>query len=140
VIAGLDPATNKPFICSTDLIGCINLAEDFVVAGTCSPNLYGMCESLYKPNLVRTTKVFFFLSCLSVFLGHRSLKSCLRQSHRQFSTHLTETRSAVGVPLSMSCIKSALHQNFFCFSLKLVTNKYSTPNSVITRTLKTRMD
>ena len=60
VIAGLDPATNKPFICSTDLIGCINLAEDFVVAGTCSPNLYGMCESLYKPNLVRTTKVFFF--------------------------------------------------------------------------------
>jgi 20S proteasome subunit beta 3 len=25
--------------------------SDFVVAGTCSENLYGMCESLYRPDM-----------------------------------------------------------------------------------------
>ncbi len=41
-----------PFICSMDLIGCINFAKDFVVCGTASPQLYGMCESLWEPDLV----------------------------------------------------------------------------------------
>ncbi|KAG1174717.1 hypothetical protein G6F70_004620 [Rhizopus microsporus] len=50
VIAGLGK-DNKPFICSMDLIGCINFAKDFVVAGTAGPNLYGMCESLWEPDL-----------------------------------------------------------------------------------------
>ena len=35
-----------------DLIGCINFAKDFVVAGTASANLYGICESLFEPDLV----------------------------------------------------------------------------------------
>jgi 20S proteasome subunit beta 3 len=52
VIAGLDKE-NRPFICSTDLIGCINFAKDFVVSGTTSNQLYGMCESLWEPDLVR---------------------------------------------------------------------------------------
>jgi 20S proteasome subunit beta 3 len=38
VIAGLSspdaPEPNEPFIAATDLIGCINFAKDFVVAGT----------------------------------------------------------------------------------------------------------
>lgn len=51
VIAGLD-AKGEPFICSMDLIGCINFAKDFVVAGTASANLYGICEALYEPDLV----------------------------------------------------------------------------------------
>ena len=50
-IAGLDQ-DGKPFICSMDLIGCINFAKDFVVTGTASPNLYGMCEALWEPDLV----------------------------------------------------------------------------------------
>lgn len=50
VIAGLDKK-NQPFICSMDLIGCINFAKDFVVSGTAGPNLYGMCESLWEPDL-----------------------------------------------------------------------------------------
>ncbi|KAI8148201.1 nucleophile aminohydrolase [Fennellomyces sp. T-0311] len=50
VIAGLDK-NNEPFICSMDLIGCINFAKDFVVSGTAGPNLYGMCESLWEPDL-----------------------------------------------------------------------------------------
>ncbi|KAI9304596.1 nucleophile aminohydrolase [Cunninghamella echinulata] len=50
VIAGLGK-DNLPFICSMDLIGCINFAKDFVVSGTAGPNLYGMCESLWEPDL-----------------------------------------------------------------------------------------
>jgi 20S proteasome subunit beta 3 len=50
VVAGLD-SNNEPFVCSMDTIGCINAAEDFVVAGTASDQLYGMCESLYEPDL-----------------------------------------------------------------------------------------
>uniref|UniRef100_A0A8C5FYS4 Proteasome subunit beta n=1 Tax=Gouania willdenowi TaxID=441366 RepID=A0A8C5FYS4_GOUWI len=42
VIAGLDPKTLEPFICSLDLIGCPMVTEDFVVSGTCSEQMYGM--------------------------------------------------------------------------------------------------
>lgn len=52
VIAGLDPKTFEPFICSLDLIGCPMVTEDFVVSGTCSEQMYGMCESLWEPDLV----------------------------------------------------------------------------------------
>lgn len=34
-----------------DLIGCRNIPEDFVVGGTCSNQLYGMCEVLWEPDL-----------------------------------------------------------------------------------------
>eukprot|EP00937_MAST-01D_sp_MAST-1D-sp2_P002573 g2573.t1 len=50
VIAGLD-TDNKPFLCATDLIGAECFTDDFVVSGTSSENLYGMCESLYRPNM-----------------------------------------------------------------------------------------
>jgi 20S proteasome subunit beta 3 len=50
VVAGLNK-DNQPFICAMDLIGCINFAKDFVVSGTASQNLYGMCESLWEPDL-----------------------------------------------------------------------------------------
>ena len=50
VIAGMDEL-GTPFIYSMDLIGCINFADDFVVTGTCSSSLYGICESLYEPDL-----------------------------------------------------------------------------------------
>ncbi|KAF5902951.1 thiamine transporter 1-like, partial [Clarias magur] len=51
VIAGLDPKTFEPFICSLDLIGCPMITEDFVVSGTCSEQMYGMCESLWEPDM-----------------------------------------------------------------------------------------
>jgi len=51
VIAGLDPVTAEPFIANLDLIGCPMVTEDFVVCGTSSEQMYGMCESLYEPNL-----------------------------------------------------------------------------------------
>ncbi|EDV27246.1 uncharacterized protein TRIADDRAFT_50102 [Trichoplax adhaerens] len=50
VIAGLDKNA-KPFVGSLDLIGCPMITEDFVVSGTASEQLYGMCESLWEPDL-----------------------------------------------------------------------------------------
>ena len=58
VIAGLDPKTFEPFICSLDLIGCPMVTEDFVVNGTCSEQMYGMCESLWEPDMVRCERVY----------------------------------------------------------------------------------
>jgi len=54
VLAGLQktPAgAFRPFIASTDLIGCINFAKDFVVAGTASEKLFGVAEGLWEPDL-----------------------------------------------------------------------------------------
>jgi len=50
VVAGLDE-DGKPFITATDLIGAAVSTDDFVVSGTCSENLYGMCESLYRKDM-----------------------------------------------------------------------------------------
>jgi len=36
-----------------DLIGQACIVEDFAVIGTANEQLYGMCEVLWQPNLVR---------------------------------------------------------------------------------------
>lgn len=54
VVAGLEPKTGKPFICGFDSIGCIDFAKDFIVSGTASDQLFGMCEGLWEPDLVST--------------------------------------------------------------------------------------
>ncbi|KAF9017150.1 20S proteasome subunit beta 3 [Hymenopellis radicata] len=54
VMAGLSKTPSgglKPFIAATDLIGCLNFAKDFVVAGTASSKLYGVAEGLWEPDL-----------------------------------------------------------------------------------------
>ncbi|KAJ1438083.1 nucleophile aminohydrolase [Ochromonadaceae sp. CCMP2298] len=50
VVAGLTE-DGKPFLSGMDLIGAPVFANDFVVAGTCTSNLHGMCEALYRPNM-----------------------------------------------------------------------------------------
>jgi len=50
VIAGIED-DGTPFIAATDLIGSINLAKDFAVAGTASEKLFGMAEALWEPDL-----------------------------------------------------------------------------------------
>ena len=50
IVAGLDE-DNKPFLSCMDLIGSSVKADDFVVSGTCTGNMFGMCEALYKPGL-----------------------------------------------------------------------------------------
>eukprot|EP00818_Percolomonas_sp_WS_P006883 CAMPEP_0117450560 /NCGR_PEP_ID=MMETSP0759-20121206/8533_1 /TAXON_ID=63605 /ORGANISM="Percolomonas cosmopolitus, Strain WS" /LENGTH=199 /DNA_ID=CAMNT_0005243089 /DNA_START=182 /DNA_END=781 /DNA_ORIENTATION=- len=51
VIAGLEGPDNKPFVCAQDLIGAACYTDNFVVSGTSSEALYGMCESLWKPDM-----------------------------------------------------------------------------------------
>ncbi|RHZ75745.1 hypothetical protein Glove_209g160 [Diversispora epigaea] len=50
LVAGLDK-NNQPFICAMDLIGCITETCDFVVGGTSEENLFGICESVWEPDL-----------------------------------------------------------------------------------------
>eukprot|EP00033_Pygsuia_biforma_P001522 GCRY01001717.1.p1 GENE.GCRY01001717.1~~GCRY01001717.1.p1 ORF type:complete len:206 (+),score=13.79 GCRY01001717.1:128-745(+) len=50
VIAGLGK-DNEPFVCSTDGIGAKTIPGDFVVGGTGAETLFGMCETLYRPNM-----------------------------------------------------------------------------------------
>jgi 20S proteasome subunit beta 3 len=54
VIAGLSRTPSggyKPFITSSDLIGCLNFAKDFVCAGTASSKLLGVAEGLWEEDL-----------------------------------------------------------------------------------------
>ena len=54
VVAGIDQKSGKPFICGFDSIGCIDFAKDFIVSGTASDQLFGTCEGLWEPDLVRS--------------------------------------------------------------------------------------
>lgn len=40
LVAGINSKTSKPFICSFDLIGCIDYSKDFAVSGTASDQLF----------------------------------------------------------------------------------------------------
>ena len=51
VVAGLQGPDQKPFISASDVVGAPVFTDDFVVAGTCTPNMYGMCESMYKADM-----------------------------------------------------------------------------------------
>jgi 20S proteasome subunit beta 3 len=53
IIAGLYPKTSEPFLSVMDLIGQPCSSSDFAVIGCASEQLYGMCEALWRPNLVR---------------------------------------------------------------------------------------
>lgn len=51
VVAGLEGPDNKPFISAMDSVGAPVFTDDFVVSGTSTPNMYGMCESLFRPDM-----------------------------------------------------------------------------------------
>nr|AAP06451.1 similar to NM_011971 proteasome (prosome, macropain) subunit, beta type 3 in Mus musculus [Schistosoma japonicum] len=51
VVAGIDHTTSKPYVACMDLIGCVCEANDFVVSGTCTEQMYGMCETLWEENM-----------------------------------------------------------------------------------------
>jgi 20S proteasome subunit beta 3 len=50
VIAGLEP-DGAPYLCGMDSIGATETAADFIVTGTNSESLFGMCESMWRPDL-----------------------------------------------------------------------------------------
>ena len=51
VICGLEGASNKPYLCGMDLLGAQVYTDDFILAGDCPEAMYGLCESIYKPDL-----------------------------------------------------------------------------------------
>lgn len=61
VLAGINHTTGKPFICGFDSIGCIDFAKDFIVGGTASDQLFGTCEGLWEPDLVRPHDMFWVI-------------------------------------------------------------------------------
>jgi len=50
VVAGLTD-DNEPVLSAFDFIGASTTAEDFVVSGSASEQLYGVCESFWKPEM-----------------------------------------------------------------------------------------
>ena len=54
MIAGLEQ-DGTAYLCGMDSIGAIETAHDFMVAGTAPDSLYGMCESMWRPDLVGLT-------------------------------------------------------------------------------------
>ena len=80
VVAGLDPKTGAPFICGFDSIGCIDFAKDFIVAGTASEQLFGMCESLWEADLVSSRNIFFFLAGEGTGRGRAFAEKKIRSS------------------------------------------------------------
>jgi len=54
VVCGLEDKDGKkdvPFLCAMDLIGAPVYTDDFVVSGTCSEQLYGVCEAMYRKDM-----------------------------------------------------------------------------------------
>lgn len=121
VIAGLDPKTHEPFICNMDLIGCINEPEDFVVGGTCTDQLYGMCEALWEPDL-EPNDLFETISQALINAVDR------------------DAMSGWGAVVHIMLV---FHTFFTIYISLLFTYKYlffSEKDKVTTRHLKTRMD
>mmetsp|Transcript_40107 Transcript_40107/g.55732 ORF Transcript_40107/g.55732 Transcript_40107/m.55732 type:complete len:205 (-) Transcript_40107:185-799(-) len=50
IIAGLEP-DGTPFVMGMDLIGAQGQSEDFVVAGSNTESLFGVCESFYRNDM-----------------------------------------------------------------------------------------
>lgn len=50
VVAGLT-ADAKPVLCVMDVLGCTTTCEDFVCTGTAEEQAYGLCETLWKPDM-----------------------------------------------------------------------------------------
>jgi proteasome subunit beta type-3 len=47
----LDPKTFKPHVSEMDLIGNISVCDDFAVSGTSTQQIFGMCETVWKPDM-----------------------------------------------------------------------------------------
>ena len=85
VIAGINHTTGKPFICGFDSIGCIDFAKDFIVSGTASDQLFGTCEGLWEPDLVRPLQMHLESACgLLTKVCSRNRKICLKQFHKHY--------------------------------------------------------
>jgi len=103
VIAGLKD-DNTPFLSGMDLIGAPVFAHDFVVSGTCTPNLHGMCEALYRPDMVRSLfRNKLIVLHFSKFFCDRTPTNSSRCFPSACSLQSTEMPLAAGEVSSKSC-------------------------------------
>merc|ERR1712003_304475 len=63
VIAGLDKDHN-PFMCAFDFIGAMSKNDEFVVSGTSSEQLYGVCESFWREGMDKDELFECIAQCL----------------------------------------------------------------------------
>ena len=80
VVAGLDD-DNKPFISASDVVGAPVFTDDFVVSGTCTENLYGTCESLYKADMEADALFETLAQCLLAAVDRDALSGWGGQVH-----------------------------------------------------------
>lgn len=74
--------------------------EDFVVSGTCSEQMYGMCESLWEPDMVSLT----FLHCFNTKMMTVYFYDCRKKKKVQLPSTV------------MSVSPAVKHVNTDCFS------------------------
>ncbi|KAM3181300.1 hypothetical protein ACTXT7_014628 [Hymenolepis weldensis] len=72
IVAGIDPVDNKPFVGAMDLIGSPVECE-FVVAGSCTEQLYGMCETLMEKDM-DSEQLF---ECISQCMLNAANRDCI---------------------------------------------------------------
>jgi len=63
VVAGLGK-DNKPFLCAFDFIGAMSKNDEFCVSGTASEQLYGVCESFWRPDMNKDELFETIAQCL----------------------------------------------------------------------------
>lgn len=122
VIAGISKTPSggtKPFIAATDLIGCLNTAKDFVVAGTASEKLFGVAEGLWEPDL-----------------GPEDLFETISQTLMNAVDR--DAFSGWGCIVHVMFVFS--YVSFFFTNSFLSTYFCRTKDQIVTRTLKGRMD
>ncbi|KXZ48176.1 hypothetical protein GPECTOR_30g272 [Gonium pectorale] len=72
VVAGLEP-DGKPFLSGMDTIGAVETAKDFMIAGTSPESLYGMCESMWRPDMEPEELFETVAQCLMSGFGRDAL-------------------------------------------------------------------
>jgi len=133
VVAGLTE-DNKPFMSGMDLIGAPVFTEDFCVSGTCTPNLHGMCESLYRPNM-EPEELFEVLSqCLLSAVDRDALSGWGAIVHIMYVYMFFG-----GSPFFFYISRFTPAHQAMNSSLKS-NNTHRTPEGVLTRKLKCRQD
>ncbi|BHF63525.1 Proteasome subunit beta type-3 [Sparganum proliferum] len=73
IVVGLDPITEEPFVGSMDLIGSALETDEFVAAGSCPEQLYGMCETLWEKDL-KSDELF---ECISQCMLNALNRDCI---------------------------------------------------------------
>ncbi|KAF5400490.1 Proteasome subunit beta type [Paragonimus heterotremus] len=73
IVTGFDHVTGKPYVATMDLIGCVSEGEDFAVSGTCTEQMYGMCETLWEEKM-KPDQLF---ECISQCIMNAVDRDCL---------------------------------------------------------------